>query len=120
MVHLLRYIRDKNNLGLEYYANIDDVPLSDLLRQAIIKTDNQLMVFSDSNRKDCPNTDIITGECIVLYQGGTIDHFTHVLGTVSKSSADSEYNSACIAGMALEHLRILNNELLDKDKYVVP
>ena len=38
MVHLLRYIRGNNTLGLNYYADIKYAPLSELLRQAIIKT----------------------------------------------------------------------------------
>ena len=32
LVHLLRYIRHNNNLGLKYYTKIEYVPLSDLLR----------------------------------------------------------------------------------------
>ena len=40
LVHLLGYIRDNKSLGLEYYANIDNAPLSDLLIQAITKTDS--------------------------------------------------------------------------------
>ena len=39
LIHLLRYIRDKNNLGLKYYDNMNDAPLSDLLIQASIKTE---------------------------------------------------------------------------------
>ena len=39
----------------------------------------------------------------MFYQGGTIDHCTHVPVPVSKSSAESEYNAACTAGMALAH-----------------
>ena len=45
LVHLLRHIRDNKNLILKYYAKIKDVSLSGLLRQARIKTENQLMVF---------------------------------------------------------------------------
>ena len=44
-VHLLRYIRDKNNLGLKYIADINDAPVTDLLRQSSIKTENHLMVI---------------------------------------------------------------------------
>ena len=33
LVHLLRYIRDNNTLGLKYYADMEYAPLSDLLRQ---------------------------------------------------------------------------------------
>ena len=43
LVHLLIYIRDNKTLGLNYYANMKDAPLSDLLRQASINTENKLM-----------------------------------------------------------------------------
>ena len=49
LVHLLRYIRDNNTLGLKYYADLNDAPVTDLLRQANIKTNNHLMDFSDSS-----------------------------------------------------------------------
>ena len=45
LVHLLRYIRDNNTLGLKYYAYMNDAPLTELLRQASIKTENHLMDF---------------------------------------------------------------------------
>ena len=47
LVHLLRYIRENKTLGLTYYADINNAPVYDLLRQASIKTENQLMDFSD-------------------------------------------------------------------------
>ena len=43
LVNLLRYIRDNKNLGLNYYVYMNDAPLSELLRQARINTENQLM-----------------------------------------------------------------------------
>ena len=48
LVHLLRYIRDNKNLVSKYYSDMKDAPLSDLLRQASNKNDNQVMAFSDS------------------------------------------------------------------------
>ena len=45
LVHLLRYIRDSKNLGLKYYAKIEDAPLSELLTLASIKYVNKLTVF---------------------------------------------------------------------------
>ena len=54
LVHLLRYIRYNKNFGSNYYADINDAPLSDLLRQASIKTDTQLMDFSDYSWQYCP------------------------------------------------------------------
>ena len=88
------YIRDNKTLGLKYYADMNDAPVTDLLRQANIKTKNQLMAFYDSIWKDCQETGISTGSYIIFYQGGTIDHVTHVSGPVAQSSAESEYNAA--------------------------
>ena len=49
LVHLLRYIRDNQTLGLKYYADLNDAPMTDLLRQANINTKNHLMAFSNSS-----------------------------------------------------------------------
>ena len=65
------------------------------------------MAFSDSSWQDFPDTGRSTGAYIIFYQGGKIDHGTHVPGTVSQSSAESEYNAACTAVMALAHFRML-------------
>ena len=87
LVHLLRYIRYNKNLGLKFYADMNDSPLSDLLREARIKNENQLVTFSDSSWQDFPDTGRSTGEYIIFYQGGTIDHVTHVPVPVSQSSS---------------------------------
>ena len=98
---------DNKTLGLNYYADMKDAPLSNMLRQAIIKTENQLMSFSDSSWQDCTDTGRSTGAYIILYQGGPIDHGTHVPVPVAQSSAESEYNIACTAVIVLAHLRVL-------------
>ena len=87
LIHLLIYIRDNTTLGLKYYADLNDTPVTDLLRQANIKTKNHLMAFSDSSWKDCPDTGRSTGSYIIFYRGGPIDHVTHVPGPVAQSSA---------------------------------
>ena len=69
---------------MKYYADMNDEPVSDLLRQAIIKTENHLMAFYDSTWQDCPDTEISTGAYIIFYQGSSIDHFTHVTWPVAK------------------------------------
>ena len=38
-----------NTLGLKYYADMNDTPVTDLLIQASIKAENKLMDFSDSS-----------------------------------------------------------------------
>ena len=78
------------------------------------------MAFSDSSWQDFPKTDISIGAYILFYQGGPIDHGTHVTGKVYQSSAESEYNSACTARMDVAHSRMLIHELLNKDPDIVP
>ena len=89
LVHLLRYIRENNTLGLKYYADLNDEPVTDILRQANIKTKNHLIAFSDSSWQDCTDTGISTVAYIIFYQGGPIDHGTHVPVPVAQSSAES-------------------------------
>ena len=97
-----------------------DAPVTDLLRQASIKTENHLMDFSDSSCKYCIDTGRSTGEYIIFYQGGPIDHGTHVPGPVTQSSEESYYNAACTAGMDLAHLRMVIREFFNKDRDIVP
>ena len=78
------------------------------------------MDFSDSSQQDYPDTGISIGAYIIFYQGGTIDHGTHVTGPVAQSSAESEYNAAFTAGMALAHFRMLIHELPNEDPDMVP
>ena len=56
LVHLLRYSRDNNKLGLDCYANINYAPVSEQLRQASIKIENQFICFYDSSCQYCPYT----------------------------------------------------------------
>ena len=46
LVHLLIYIRDNKTLGLKYYADLNDAPVTDILRQANINTNNILTHLS--------------------------------------------------------------------------
>ena len=61
-----------------------DSPLFDLLIQANINTENQLMVLSYSSWQYFPYTGRSTGEYIIFDQGGTIDHVSHVPGPVAQ------------------------------------
>ena len=120
LVHLLRYTRDNKTLVLKYYADFNDAPVTDLLRQANIKTKKHMMAFSDSSWQDCPDTGRSTRAYIIFYQGGPIYHGTHVPGPVAQSSVESEYNAECTAGMALPYFRMLIHELLNKYPDIVP
>ena len=83
----MRYVRYNNSLVLNYYAGKEYAPLSDLLRQASIKTENQLMAFSDYSWKYCPDNGRITGAYIIFYQCEPIEHGTHVSVLVAQSIA---------------------------------
>ena len=78
---------DNKTLVLKYDADLNDAPVTDLLRQASIKTNNCLMASSYPSCQDCPDTERSTGAYIILFQGGPINHVTHVPGLVAKSSA---------------------------------
>ena len=78
------------------------------------------MDFSDSSWKYCPDTGRSTGAYNIFYQGGPIDHGTHVPGPVAQFSSESEYNAACTAEMALAHFRMLIHELLNEDPDIFP
>ena len=49
LIHILRYIRDNKILCLKHDADMNDAPVTDMLRQASIKTENHLMNFHDSS-----------------------------------------------------------------------
>ena len=120
LVNLLIYIREDKTLVLKYYAYMKDAPLSDLLIPDNINNKNQLVVFSVSSWKDCLDTGIIIVAYIILYQGGTIYHVTHVPRLAAKSGAESEYNAVYTAGMDLARLKMLIHEFLNNDPDVVP
>ena len=79
-----------------------------------------MISFYDSSWQDCLDIGRSTGAYIIFYQGGPIDHGTHVPGPVAQSSAESEYNAACTAGMDLANFRMLVHELLNEDPDMVP
>ena len=65
------------------------------------------MAFSGSSWQDFPDTVRSIGAYNIFCPCGPIDHGTHVTGPFAKSSAESEYNVACTAGMALARFRML-------------
>ena len=63
---------------MKYYSDINDVPVTDMLIQAIIKTDNHFMAIYDSSSQDFSDTGRSTVAYIIFYQGDPIEHVTHV------------------------------------------
>ena len=79
-----------------------------------------MIVLSYSICWYCPDTGRSTGSYIVFYQGGPIDNCTHVISPVDQYSSESEYNEELTSRMDMSHFRMLNNELLINNPYVVP
>ena len=57
---------------------------------------------------------------MIFYQGGKINHGTHVPGPFNQSSAESEYNASCTAEMVLANFRMWIHKFLNKDPDIVP
>ena len=72
LIHLLRCIRENKTLGLKSYADLNYAQVTDILRQANIKTNNHLVAFSDSIWQDCPDTGRNTGSYIIFYRVGQL------------------------------------------------
>ena len=89
LVHLLVYIGGNRNLGLKYYSDMKDAPSSDLLRQAHIKSENQLLVSLILFGKIVQTLIEVQEHILFFNQGGPIYHGTHVPGPVSKSSVET-------------------------------
>ena len=104
---------------LKYYADMNEAPVFNPLIKSSINIENQFMAFSDSSWQYFPYTGSSTGAYIIIDQGGPIENGTHILEPFSQSSAESEYNAECTAGMALSHFRILIHELLNKEPDIV-
>jgi len=117
LVHLLCYLRDNNNFGVGFFSNYSTSPLYNHLKSNGLPTDQLIVVMSDSSWNDDVDTGRSTGCFLIFYCGGVVDHSSNIPGPVALSSAEAEFNQACIATMALMHISMaVNNlELVDED-----
>jgi hypothetical protein len=67
--------------------------------------DNPLNTFSDSSWNDGIDTGRSTGCFMIIYMGGMVGHSSNMPEPVVLSSSEAEYNEACLAWMAIAHLR---------------
>jgi hypothetical protein len=111
ILHLLRYLRDNTYLGLRYYSNANDSPIYKSLQDNKINETGLLLAYSDSSWHDDVDSGRSTGGYLISYMGGIVDHSSNMPGPVALSSAEAEYNEACLATMALSHIQMFQNEL---------
>ena len=74
----------------------------------------------DSSWQDCPDTGKSTGSFLIFSQGGIVDFSTFVPSPVAMSSAEAECNAGAAAGMAMYHIRMLDNEINGLEADLIP
>ena len=111
LIHLLQYLHDNTNVGLTFYWKVEDSPVYDLLTSAREKNIPCLFRMHDSSWQDCPDTGQSTGSYVIFGQEGPVDYSTYIPSPVAMSSAEAECNGGAVAGMAMSHIQILQNEL---------
>jgi hypothetical protein len=106
--HLLHHIQCNHKFGLKYYSDVLDSPLLQLLfSNNIDPLDSHICVFADSLWQDCPDTGRSTGGYHIFVQGNIVDSAMTFPVPVALSSAEAEYNNACMACVATNAIAML-------------
>ena len=123
IVHVLRYLRDNSNYGIKYYHKKEESPLYSLLKTNNIDTSQELIMFTDSSWQDEIDTSKSTGCYMIMFQGGVVDHSSNIPDPIAMSSAEAEYNEACLGAMGGAHVKMLLEDLemdtLDNQKVLI-
>jgi hypothetical protein len=82
-----------------------------MLRLNNITPSRNLFTFTDSSWDDDFDTSRSTGGYLIFYQGGVVDHSSNMPIPVAMSSAEAEYNQACLACMATGNLHMTLNHI---------
>jgi hypothetical protein len=105
LLHLLRCLRDSMYLGFKFYSDINMSPIIRLLSSNGISLDILLCTFIDSSWNDDIDTSRSSGCFMIFYMGGVVEHSSNMSDLVALSSAEVEYNEACLACMVIAHLK---------------
>ncbi len=111
LIHLLRYLRDNPNLGVAFYSDEKRSHIYQSLMKNNIVPRGPLFAFSDSSWNDDIDTGRSTGCYLIIYMGGVVDHSSNLPDPVALSSAEAEYNKACLCGRSVTHLKMLLNDM---------
>ena len=108
LIWVLGYVKNTCNQGIRFYNKLKDSPVHHLLKENnIIENASHLVTFTDASWQDDTDTGRSTCGRISFFQGGAIDHSTHVPVPVAMSSAEAEYLGAAGAATSAAHLRML-------------
>ena len=96
---------------------LEQVHLMLLNSQSVPELAKELfLTFSESSCNDDVDTGCSTGSYLISYMGAIVDHSSNMPDPVALSSAEDEYNEACLACMAITHLPKLLIELEEVKK----
>ena len=115
IMHTLHHIRCNHLFGLTFYSNVMDAPVARLLFEHGVDPTAPLIAFTDSSWQDCPDSGRSTGGYVLFYQGGVVDSASAMPDPVALSSAEAEYNQACVTSMAANSMAMLIQEMRGND-----
>jgi hypothetical protein len=107
LLHVLQYLRDNYLLGIRFYSDVGDAPITKMLTLQNMNPAHPFYAFSDSSWNDDIDSGRSNGGYIIWYMGGMVDHSSNLPDPVALSSAEAKYNEACLAFMATNHLRMI-------------
>ncbi len=111
MIHLLRYLRDLSHIGVRFYSDYLNAPMTKALIAENISITKPFFGFSDSSWNNDVDHGRSTGCFIIPYMGGVVDHSSNLPEPVALSFAEAEHNIGRIAFMAASHLRMFLADL---------
>jgi hypothetical protein len=109
LIHLLRYLKQHTQYGLTFYSDITNSPSYKVLLDNNVLPSRNMFTFCDSSWDDDHDTSRSTGGFLIFYQGGVVDHSSNMPDPIAMSSAEAEYNEACMACMATSHMHMTLN-----------
>jgi len=113
-------MNSNSNYGLKFYQKVEDWLVYEILKHVKIDPIHDIFGIHDSSWQDCPDTGRSTGSYLLFKQGGVVDFNTFVPTPVAMSSAEAECNAGAVAGMAMYHIRMLNNKINGLDAHIIP
>ncbi len=111
MLHVVRYLCNNSFIGIMFYSNMMEAPITRMLIAENIQQDHPFFTFSDSLCNDDVDSGRSIGCLVVVYMGGFIVYSSNFPDPVALSLAEAEYNVGCIAFIATSHLRMLLCEM---------
>jgi hypothetical protein len=114
LIHLLHYTKQHEQLGFTKYPATTKSPIYPLSQDNNITPSRNMFTLCDSRWDDNRDTLRSTGGFLIFYQGGVVHHLSNMSEPVVMSSAELEYNEACMTCMAMSHVHMTLNHNIEE------